>query len=1147
MKTVNTNNTRQRSRLYALAASLALTSGLHAKPVTLPSTWGEYDYKQYLYGGSGNLALSDQSATGFTALVSVNDVDAVNATNFTKTPDGTVEPAGRPAVYQEFTPLNLSVIGQKITATFNLKFNNALVAADQPFRFGFGNPANNSAFYIKMDSGEGGGDILGFRSDGAMTGTNGQTLKSPTFDPNGNLADAVPLNYPTVGPNGGFVSGFYSDFFNSGGWTGNAYPPNIGGGIYPNGVGLGVEGTLDVVHTITLSMERVAGGLKIVASWGNSSGPGVVTSTYSTPYIDADPPTGHGSLGQIGCLGFYMTNNDLFGLGAAGGSYTVSNFSLDYHVPPVVTTTYSNSGFTVNTSQDLALNVSPTVSGPTYSTNLASLSDGQAPTQIPGYDGLNHLGNGAILTYDLGAEATINEIQSYSTWPNNGRVNQDYTVDFSQDGFNWTNGVIIVVNQGTAASGDWPGVKVSVANGDSSPLATNARYVRFNFPSLQNGAVGFTEFVVNGVSFALPEAPVFTETPQDQTVTSGETVTFTAQATGFPVPVITWHFIDGSSVDHLLSTVGNTLTFSPSVGDAGRYYAVASNSAGTVNSTPNAVLTVIPAIVTNGNFAANAASFTEGASYFGGGNPSSATGWTGGSGINGTLTPAPDYFGPANAGGHTYLFMQGVKTVTQTITTVVATRYLFSFKAACRQGNVVGLTVWADNTKAPNLTIPDGGLSGTSFQDYSFVFTGSGTQTIQFVNSGTGDFTADVTDVSVTEDIGSPEAPVFTEIPQSQTVTGGDSVTFTAQATGYPTPIITWHFIDTGSVDHTLSTVGNTLTFTAKSADAGQYFAVASNSVANVNSTPAAVLTVNPGLLDETDLSLSGGSFAPLAGNNLILGNAGSSALSITSDGDGVGSPSLLTDGDLRAPQTGGPLGITGGSITYDLGSGANGVGYDITGIRSLSAWADGGRFKPKYAVSYSADGSNFTPLWTVNYSTATGNGADVSLAINSLHNVRYVKFDFSGGQQNGWVSYTELAVFGTSTAAADPFAGWINGLDWSAFTNPDKTATGDPDGDGMNNQQEFAFGLDPRFGSSVNPITQQLDHATGTFSYTRRATPATTGLTYTVLTSTDLVTWTPDAGTAESIATSGDVQTVTFTVTNPAVNGRLFVRVTAQ
>ena len=71
--------------------------------------------------------------------------------------------------------------------------------------------------------------------------------------------------------------------------------------------------------------------------------------------------------------------------------------------------------------------------------------------------------------------------------------------------------------------------------------------------------------------------------------------------------------------------------------------------------------------------------------------------------------------------------------------------------------------------------------------------------------------------------------------------------------------------------------------------------------------------------------------------------------------------------------------------------------------------------------------------------------------------------------------------------------------------------------------------------------------NAAGTFIYTRRATPASTGLTYTVLTSTDLATWTPDAGTAQSIVTNGAIQTVTFTVATAPVAGKLFVRVKAQ
>jgi hypothetical protein len=43
-----------------------------------------------------------------------------------------------------------------------------------------------------------------------------------------------------------------------------------------------------------------------------------------------------------------------------------------------------------------------------------------------------------------------------------------------------------------------------------------------------------------------------------------------------------------------------------------------------------------------------------------------------------------------------------------------------------------------------------------------------------------------------------------------------------------------------------------------------------------------------------------------------------------------------------------------------------------------------------------------------------------------------------------------------------------------------DTTATGDPDGDGMTNQQEYAFGLNPTLGSSVSPITALLDPVTG-------------------------------------------------------------------
>ena len=129
-------------------------------------------------------------------------------------------------------------------------------------------------------------------------------------------------------------------------------------------------------------------------------------------------------------------------------------------------------------------------------------------------------------------------------------------------------------------------------------------------------------------------------------------------------------------------------------------------------------------------------------------------------------------------------------------------------------------------------------------------------------------------------------------------------------------------------------------------------------------------------------------------------------------------------------------------------------------------------------------------------------------------------------------------------TSSANDYATWA-----ASYVPTDVSVpTADSDGDGMTNQQEYAFGLNPTSGASVSPITSPLNKTTGMFSYTRRATPALTGLTYTVLTSTNLVTWTLDTGAvAESVVTASNVQTVTFTVSNPAVNGQLFVRVKAS
>ncbi len=146
------------------------------------------------------------------------------------------------------------------------------------------------------------------------------------------------------------------------------------------------------------------------------------------------------------------------------------------------------------------------------------------------------------------------------------------------------------------------------------------------------------------------------------------------------------------------------------------------------------------------------------------------------------------------------------------------------------------------------------------------------------------------------------------------------------------------------------------------------------------------------------------------------------------------------------------------------------------------------------------------------------------------------------------YMSVVGFQIIGTAgTGQPDPFVTWIT-TNYPTLT--DKTAAGDPDGDGMNNQQEFAFGLDPSSGASVNSITAQLDKTTGTFSYVRRA-PAVTGLTYTVMTSTNLVDWAADASATDTqviAATNDGIQTMTVTLSEaPVGTTQRFVRVKAQ
>ena len=239
---------------------------------------------------------------------------------------------------------------------------------------------------------------------------------------------------------------------------------------------------------------------------------------------------------------------------------------------------------------------------------------------------------------------------------------------------------------------------------------------------------------------------------------------------------------------------------------------------------------------------------------------------------------------------------------------------------------------------------------------------------------------------------------------------------------------------------------------------------------------------------------------------------------------------------------------------TFAIGNagGANGHTWSLTDTATATTGAlsfnnSAGRLLLAGAATVSA--SNLTIAGTNYISFATGCTATLTVANKSFSDYQayvtaghirvdgVVQTDFSQFQVTGEGDHT-LSL----TVSSSPYDTWANGTFANAFT--DKAATSDPDGDGQANQQEFAFGLDPTTGSSVNPITQQL--AGGVFKYTRTKD---SGLIYKVYYSTNLSGWTWDEfATQTPAAAVAGVETVTVTLAAAApLDGKLFVRVEAS
>ena len=387
----------------------------------------------------------------------------------------------------------------------------------------------------------------------------------------------------------------------------------------------------------------------------------------------------------------------------------------------------------------------------------------------------------------------------------------------------------------------------SGATGHSLLVTTTGEYLATGNNSKGQLGLGDTQNRLTPLPIALPAAPAITTQPQDATVTAGQTATatFTIAATGNPAPACrwqistdagaTWNDLDDDATYSGVSATTLTITGATAAMNGYQYHCLAENSLDTATSDP-ATLTVnsqpnnlaqLPAAQTIAE--GDNITYTATAS----GNPAPTYRWQISTDAGATWNDLPDDANAANA------------------------------------ANAAG---GADATD---------GADGDD-NDANNIYSGATTDTLT-ITGATAAMNGNQYRYIASNGIGAPDgvpsnattltvefAPSITTQPISQTVTAGQTATFTISATGNPAPAYQWRKNTVSIPDATNATY--TIT-NAQPSDASAYTVIVSNTAGAVTSEPA-LLTV---------LTLPAIEWAANAGSQTVLdGETATFAINIT-------------------------------------------------------------------------------------------------------------------------------------------------------------------------------------------------------------------------------------------------------------------------
>ena len=389
-------------------------------------------------------------------------------------------------------------------------------------------------------------------------------------------------------------------------------------------------------------------------------------------------------------------------------------------------------------------------------------------------------------------------------------------------------------------------------------------------------------------------APVVTTQPVDQTVAAGGVVNFTSLGSGSPTPTVQWQVLPmGGAWADIAGANSTFLSFTTAVGDNGKQYrAVFTNPSGTATSNAATlsvtVINTAPTVdagidetLNEGGTVSRTGSFADPDT-----NAWTATVNYGDSSGTQVLALNPD---KTFSVSHVYAD-NGAYTVTVSVSDGTATgtdtiAVMVNNVAPVVEAGADTATISAGGTFSRSGSFTDAGTDiwtatvnygdGTGVQALSLSQTAK-TFSLSHVYAAAGAYTVTVAvsddeaasgsdSVAVTVEVPAP-APSVTTQPTTQTALVGQVVTFTAAATGSPTPTVQWQLsTDNGATwTNIRRATSTTYTLTAQLPQNGyQYRAVFANSGGSV-ATDAATLTINTAaadllVTDSGPASVSGG------------------------------------------------------------------------------------------------------------------------------------------------------------------------------------------------------------------------------------------------------------------------------------------------